>query len=80
MKVTYIEEIEPRTAFSRKMYCPACGSHCYEIVRSNKVEQYNCGVCIDTDLTEWFIRCEECEAEGVSAPTRDLAIANWKRL
>ena len=68
MKVTYIEQIEHHAAFSRKMYCPACGAHEYEIVRQLEPENF----------TPWFIRCPQCGAEGLNNSTRDLAIAWWK--
>ena len=69
MKVTYLERIERRTAFSRKMYCPNCGGHEYEIV-----EQLE-----PTNPTPWFIRCPQCGAEGFQSPARDIAIARWKQ-
>ena len=79
MKVTYLERIERRTAFSRKMYCPSCGSHSYEIVCSNKIEQNKYGQYIDTNTTEWFVRCQDCGAEGYASPSREIAIARWKQ-
>ena len=70
MKVTYLEEIENRTAFSRKMFCPCCGSHMYQIVR--QVEPII--------NTPWYIRCEECKTEGPPAFTKGLAIVRWKQI
>lgn len=69
MKVTYVERIETRTAFSRKMYCPSCGGHEYEIV-----EQLE-----PTTDHPWMIRCAQCGAEGFSSPEKDIAIARWKQ-
>lgn len=69
MKVTYIERIERRTAYSRKMYCPSCGGHEYEIVEQLEPFAYN----------PWFIRCSQCGAEGTESPTRDIAMARWKQ-
>ena len=70
MKVTYMERIERRTAFSRKMYCPSCGGHEYEIVEQLEP------VVVD----KWFIRCAQCEYEGPESPDRSIAIARWKQL
>ena len=71
MKVTYREMVERRLAFSRKMYCPSCGSHEYEIV-----EQFE----PRCPGEEWYVRCAQCGAEGVRAPLRDIAILRWKQL
>lgn len=79
MKVTYLERIEEKIAFSRKMYCPSCGSHSYEIVRSNKIEQTKYGQYINTDTTEWFVRCQDCGTESPASPSREIAIARWKQ-
>ena len=69
MKVTFVEKIENRTAFSRKMYCPGCGAHEYEIVE--QLEPAN--------FTPWFVRCPQCGYEGYESPTRDIAVARWKQ-
>lgn len=69
MKVTYMERIENRTAFSRKMYCSACGSHEYEVVE--QLEPYT--------PTPWRIRCPQCGVEGYESLTRDIAVARWKQ-
>lgn len=70
MKATYIERIERRTAFSRKMYCPACGGHEYEIVEQLEPK---------CEGAEWFIRCSQCSCEGLPAPLREIAIGRWKQ-
>jgi len=70
MKVTYMERIERRTAFSRKMYCPYCGGHEYEIVEQLEPR------CEDK---EWFVRCAQCGYEELPAPTRKIAIGRWKQ-
>lgn len=70
MKVTYLERIERRTAFSRKMYCPSCGGHEYEVVEQLEPK------CPDM---EWYVRCSQCGAEGFGGPTREIAIARWKQ-
>lgn len=69
MKVTYLERIERRLAYSRKMYCGSCGGHEYEIVE--QLEPYT--------PTPWRVRCMQCGAEGYEAPARDIAIARWKQ-
>ena len=68
MKVTYVERSENRTAFSRKMYCPKCGGHEYDIVEQLEPVVPN----------PWYIRCSQCGYEGYSMPTRDMAITQWK--
>lgn len=68
MKVTYLERIENRTAFSRHMYC-RCGSHDYDIVEQLEPETE----------TPWFLRCCECGFESYASPARDIAIARWKQ-
>ena len=75
MKVTYIEEIENHTAFSRKMYCHSCGAHEYEIVH-----QWEPRTPEPFSLTTWYVRCPQCGAESVVAPTKDSAIRWWKSL
>ena len=69
MKVTYYEEIENRTAFSRKMYCPHCGSHIYNIVHQLMPEPHS-----------WWIRCDECGYESEERPAREIAIQDWKNV
>ena len=70
MKITYTEQIENRTAFSRKMYCSKCGSHEYEVVEQLEPQT----------LTPWYVRCAQCDCEAFPAPARDIAIARWKQL
>lgn len=67
MKVTYLEQVENRIAFSRNMYC-TCGSHEYEIVKV--LEPY-----MDAP---WFIRCPECGREIALSPTKEIAKERWK--
>ena len=69
MVVTYLERIEKRTAFNRKMYC-SCGSHEYEVVE----------ILEPMELDNWFVRCSECGKEGTAGPSRELAIMGWKEL
>ena len=69
MKVTYVERIENRTAFSRKMYCK-CGSHEYEVVEQLEPET----------IERWYVRCPQCGREGYGGPTREIAIARWKQI
>ena len=71
MKMTYTERTEHKIAFSRKMYCPACGGHKYEIIE--QLEPPCKGM-------EWFVRCAQCGAEGLPGPSREIAIARWKQL
>lgn len=67
MKVTYLEEVESRTAFSRKMLCPCCGSHMYKVI--HQIQPWpDC----------WRIECEECGAETKESPTRATAKLRWK--
>jgi len=71
MKVTYLERIERRTAFSRKLFCPNCGGHEYEIVEilnGNECDTYN-----------WFVQCPQCGYDIVTSPSREIAIARWKQ-
>lgn len=69
MKVTYMERIENRNAWSRKMYCGNCGAHEYTVVE--QLEPYT--------KTPWKVRCPQCGYEGYEAPARDIAIARWKQ-
>ena len=68
MKVTYVEEVESKTALDRDKYCPNCGSHGYIIHHQLEPETSNC----------WWIECEDCGYESEPAPTRKLTIARWK--
>lgn len=48
--------------------CPFCGSHVLEMDRFNwKGQRPN----------HWFITCYQCPNEGITAKTRDKAIAVW---
>ena len=70
MKVTYLERIENRTAYSRKMFCPECGGHEYEVIE--QLEPF-------TD-NKWYIRCPQCGYDSYQSPTRAVAIGRWKQL
>jgi Zn finger protein HypA/HybF involved in hydrogenase expression len=70
MKVEYTDSVQHRFALSRKMYCPFCGGHEYEIVE--QLKPY-------TDLA-WFIRCPQCGGETEQSPARSLVIKIWKQL
>ena len=70
MKVTYIEEVKNKTAFSRKMYCPICGGHEYEIVHQLEPATKGC---------DWYIRCTQCGHEGLPGPIKEIAIGRWKQ-
>ena len=69
MKVTYMERIERRTAFSRKMYCGQCGEHEYEIVEQLEPQTF----------TPWTVRCPNCGHTSYESPAREIAIARWKQ-
>ena len=69
MKITYTEEIETRTAFSRKMYCGKCGSHGYCIHHQLEPKEIDC----------WWVECEDCGHMSPQSPDRDIAIARWKQ-
>ena len=68
MRITFMEEVESRCAFSRKMYCPACGSHCYKIHHQLQPKTSDA----------WWIECEDCGALGLESPSRAIAIERWK--
>ena len=70
MKVEHIYEVKHKNAFSRKMYCPFCGAHEYEIVEQLK------------PFTErpWFINCPQCGGCSPDSPAKDIAIMRWKEL
>lgn len=69
MKVIYIEEVESHNAFSRKMWCPKCGNHYYELVR--QVEP--------PEMLNWYVRCPECGHEGLPSSMRKIAVIKWKQ-
>lgn len=69
MKVTFVEEIESRTAYNRRMYCPHCGSHCYQIHHQLEPKE----------IENWWVECEECDWEGPGGPDRKIAIVRWKQ-
>lgn len=69
MKVTYVDEVETRSAFSRKMWCPKCGNHYFEVVHQVK----------PAAMLNWYVRCPECEFETPSAATREIALVLWKQ-
>lgn len=68
MKVICLERVERKNAWSAKSYCYQCGAHEYELVE--QVEP----------ISEWYVRCPQCGAEGPASPARDIAIARWKQL
>jgi ribosomal protein S27E len=67
MKVTYLEEIEHRTAFSRKMYCPACGSHMYKVIHQ-----------LHPEPKVWRIECEGCGHATADYGGKSLAKREWE--
>lgn len=69
MKVTYMERLEERMAWSRKMYCPNCGGHEYTVIEQLEPKS----------ATPWTVRCPQCYYETLTSPTRDLAIVRWKQ-
>ena len=69
MKVTYIEELEYKTALDRNKYCPNCGSHMYIIHHQLKPET----------SSAWWLECESCGFESFASPSRDIAITRWKQ-
>ena len=70
MKVEYIDIVERHIAWNRKMYCPSCGGHEYEVVEQWKPVTFE----------PWFVRCPQCGAIGLESTTRKMAIARWKQL
>ena len=68
MKVTFIEEIEARKAWTNRMTCPKCNEFKYSIHRQ-----------FQPWPDEWWISCDNCGYETTPAPTRDIAIERWKR-
>ena len=73
MKKVYIDIIQNHTAWSRKMYCPYCGAHEYNIV-----EQVEPKAPEPFPISLWYIQCPQCGAESSLAPSRKAAIAWWK--
>lgn len=68
MKRVIAYEVESKVAFSRKKYCPHCGSHCYEVWHEFDPEPQ----------LAWFVRCEECGYENQPRHTRKLALKDWE--
>lgn len=69
MKITYVEQIENHMAWKGSMMCGKCGAHEYDIVEQLQPKTAN----------PWYIRCPQCGFESTAAPTRESAIAMWKR-
>lgn len=69
MKVTFVDELETRTAYSHKMYCSNCGNRYYYIIHQLEPEEIDC----------WWIKCIHCGYTSPQSPTRDIAIARWKQ-
>ena len=67
MKVTFMEEIESRKAFTYKKRCPKCGSPYYDIHHQVTPPIPDC----------YWVQCRECEYEGLPGPTKDIAIGRW---
>ena len=70
MKITFVEEIEARAAFTHRMCCHACGSRHYKIHHQLEPK----------DFCAWWVECADCGEEAPDAPSRELAIARWKQL
>ena len=68
MKVTFIEEIEARKAWSYKMTCPQCDEFKYKIHHQLEPQTSR----------GWWLECCNCGFESYPSPTRDIAIARWK--
>jgi len=69
MKVTYIEELENKTALDRNKYC-ICGQHEYQIVKQLK----------PVTAIPWSIRCPYCSNETKQYSILDGAIREWKTM
>ena len=69
MKVTYVDELEYKTALDRNKYCPKCGSHM--LIIHHQLEP--------VIRSPWWVECEQCGHESFPSPARDIAIARWKQ-
>lgn len=69
MKVTYYEEIEERKAWRKNMLCPQCGEPIYKIHHQ----------LLPETSSAWWLECPNCEFEGPTGPTKEIAIARWKQ-
>ena len=69
LKVTYLEELEAKKAFTHKMFCPKCKGQFYTIHHQLRPE---------TALT-WWLECNDCGYTSFESPTREIAIARWKQ-
>lgn len=69
MKITFIDEIEARKAWSNKMCCPKCDEYKYNIHHQLKPEEKD----------GWWVECPNCGWEGPHSPDREIAIIRWKQ-
>lgn len=68
MKVTFIEELEARIAFTYKSVCPKCHGHKYVIHHQLKPE---------TPLG-WWIECSNCGFITKEYTSREVALMCWR--
>ena len=68
MKKIYEEVVERKMAWDRRMFCPKCGGHEYEVVEQISPPEENC----------WRIQCPQCGYETEMAPMEQLARTRWK--
>lgn len=69
MKVTFVEELEARRAWSAAMCCPECDDYHYIIHHQTYPE---------TSMA-WWISCNNCGFEGEPGPIKEVAIGRWKQ-
>ncbi len=68
MKITFMEEIEARRAWRECMACPRCDELKFNIHHQTSPQTYN----------DWWVSCPNCDFTADAAPTRKLALQNWK--
>lgn len=66
MKVTFVEEVERKSAWWPRMCCRRCGSHLYEIHHQTKPEE------------SWWIKCSECGRLTPEVPMKEIALSAWR--
>lgn len=67
MKVTFIEEIEARKAFTRRMTCPKCSGFKYSIHHQLQPQE------------NWWFACDDCQYETIPTPEFKIAKERWAK-
>ena len=73
MKVTYVYEVEEKTAIDRKKYCSNCGSHVFKLMKQIEPSWEHSDIGL-----MYHCECSDCGKESGYRCSARKAIKSWK--